>query len=107
MSRSGKTVHTRRNIDRSITFKRFVGTARVVDRASLEVATGELIGIVGETGCGKSVLMRALLDLLPTPPARIEGSVEFDGTDLRRLPPRERRAVPPGPFYTCVTCPGA
>jgi peptide/nickel transport system ATP-binding protein len=85
--------HTLRLVDLSVTFRGFEGTARVADRVSLQVDTGELIGIVGETGCGKSVLMRSLLDLLPSPPARIEGAVEFDGTNLRGLSPRARRAV--------------
>jgi peptide/nickel transport system ATP-binding protein len=80
-------------VDLSVTFRSFEGTARVVDRANLAVSTGGLIGIVGETGCGKSVLMRAMLDLLPSPPAQIEGAVEFDGTDLRSMSPRARRAV--------------
>ncbi len=84
--------HTLRVADLSVTFRGFEGTARVVDRANLEVGTGELIGIVGETGCGKSVLMRALLGLLPGT-ARVEGEVSFDGRDLRRLPPRERREL--------------
>jgi len=85
--------HTLRAVDLSVTFRTFEGTARVVDRANLAVGPGELIGIVGETGCGKSVLVRALLDLLPSPPARVEGAVEFDGRDLRAMPARERRAV--------------
>lgn len=92
-ARSGSGAHTLRLVDLSVTFRGFDGTARVVDRANLTVGTGELIGIVGETGCGKSVLMRALLDMLPVPPARINGAVEFDGRDLRGLPRRERRAI--------------
>jgi oligopeptide/dipeptide ABC transporter ATP-binding protein len=85
--------HTLRVRGLSVTFKGFEGIARVVDGADLAVSAGELVGVVGETGCGKSVLMRALLDMLPRSSTRIEGAVEFDGTDLRRLPPRERRAL--------------
>ena len=84
--------HTLRIEDLSVTFKTFEGVARVVDRASIAVDSGELVGVVGETGCGKSVLMRALLDMLPAATSRIEGSVALDGQDLRRLSPRERRA---------------
>src|SRR5579875_514980 len=73
--------HTLRLDDVSVTFRGVDGVAQVVDRATLEVRQGELIGVVGETGCGKSVLMRALLDLLPKPAARVEGLIEFDGTD--------------------------
>ena len=83
--------HALRIEDLSVTFRTFEGTARVVDRANLAVDTGELVGVVGETGCGKSVLMRALLDMLPAATSRIEGSVALDGQDLRRLSPRERR----------------
>ncbi len=85
--------HTLRLTDLSVTFKGFEGTARVVDRASLTVSTGELVGVVGETGCGKSVLMRAVLDLLPARTTRIEGTVEFDGVDLRRQSRQTRRAA--------------
>jgi peptide/nickel transport system ATP-binding protein len=84
--------HTLRMTDLSVTFKTFEGTARVVDRLSLSVGTGQLVGVVGETGCGKSVLMRALLDLLPKSTARVTGTVAFDGTDVRTLSARARRA---------------
>ena len=85
--------HTLRFDDFSVSFRGDEGVAQVVDRAALEVRQGELIGIVGETGCGKSVLMRALLDLLPKPATRIMGRIEFDGVDLLGLAPRRRREV--------------
>ncbi|MGH6945253.1 MAG: ABC transporter ATP-binding protein, partial [Geminicoccaceae bacterium] len=51
-------------------------------------------GLVGESGCGKSVTARAIMRLLPTPPARIEGGrVLFDGQDLLRLDERSMRKV--------------
>jgi peptide/nickel transport system ATP-binding protein len=87
------STHTLQLKDLSVTFKGFEGTARVVDRASLTVNTGELVGVVGETGCGKSVLMRAVLDLLPLRTTRIEGAIEFDGTDLLHQSRRARRAA--------------
>jgi peptide/nickel transport system ATP-binding protein len=87
------SAHTLRLTDLSVTFKGFEGTARVVDRASMTVQAGELVGVVGETGCGKSVLMRAVLDLLPRRTTRIEGRVDFDGTDLRRQSRRARRGI--------------
>jgi oligopeptide/dipeptide ABC transporter ATP-binding protein len=90
---ASSSAHTLRMADVSIAFQGFEGLARVVDRASLEIGPGELVGIVGETGCGKSVLTKAILDLLPAPVTRIEGRIEFDGTDLRRLPARARRAT--------------
>ncbi len=87
------TPHSLRLVDLSVTFRSFEGRARVIDRANLQIAASELIGVVGETGCGKSVLMRAVLDLLASPPAQIEGLVEFDGADLRTMSRRDRRAV--------------
>jgi len=90
---SGGARHTLRLDDLSVAFHGDEGVAQVVDRATLDVRQGELIGIVGETGCGKSVLVRALLDVLPASTTRMTGRIEFDGTDLRLLSPRRRRAV--------------
>ncbi|HNT88311.1 MAG TPA: ABC transporter ATP-binding protein, partial [Candidatus Hydrogenedentes bacterium] len=59
------------------------GVVRAVDGVSFDVAPGETVGIVGESGCGKSVLNYSLLGLIPMPPGRIEsGSARFDGIDL-------------------------
>jgi oligopeptide transport system ATP-binding protein len=65
------------------------GVVRAVDDVSFEVNTGRTLGIVGESGCGKSVTALSIIGLLPTPPARIEsGSVTFEGRDLTTLPER-------------------
>ncbi|MFZ9052818.1 MAG: ABC transporter ATP-binding protein [Woeseiaceae bacterium] len=59
------------------------GVVKAVDDVSLSVDAGKTLAIVGESGSGKSVLCYSLLDLLPKPPARIEGGVAlFDGQDL-------------------------
>jgi peptide/nickel transport system ATP-binding protein len=59
------------------------GNARVVDDVSFEVASGEMVGLVGESGCGKSVTAMSILKLLPMPPAFIEGGrVLFEDQDL-------------------------
>jgi peptide/nickel transport system ATP-binding protein len=56
--------------------------------------TGETLGIVGESGCGKSVTSLSLMRLVPEPPGRIEGgSVVFQGRELLRLPEREMRSI--------------
>jgi oligopeptide/dipeptide ABC transporter ATP-binding protein len=61
---------------------------RAVDHVSLELHRGETLGLVGETGCGKSTLGRLALRLLDL----TSGSVSFDGTDISRLP--DRRLLP-------------
>ena len=59
------------------------GLVRAVDGVSFQVRRGEVVGIVGESGCGKSVTNLSILGLLPKPQGRIAGgTVRFDGTDL-------------------------
>src|SRR5262245_22297498 len=63
------------------------GPAKVLDGISLGVAPGEVVGLVGESGCGKTTLARAILGILPAGAARIRaGEVRFKGTDLLRAP---------------------
>ena len=54
-----------------LSFEGYEGTAQVLNGIDLSVAEGEAVGIVGETGCGKSMLARSILRLNPSPPARI------------------------------------
>lgn len=70
------------------------GITRAVDGVSLAVERGETLGIVGESGCGKSVTFYATLGLLPMPPARImSGTALFNGKDLLRAGPEVLRSV--------------
>ena len=70
------------------------GPVRAVDGVSLAVRRGETLGVVGESGCGKSVTALSVMRLLPTPPARIAaGSIRWEGRDLLRLPIAELRAL--------------
>jgi peptide/nickel transport system ATP-binding protein/oligopeptide transport system ATP-binding protein len=71
------------------------GVAKAVDGVSFDVRAGETLGLVGESGCGKTVTSLAVLGLLPQPPARImEGSsVRFGGEELTRAPERRLRAL--------------
>ncbi len=63
---------------------------RAIDRVSLDIGKGEVFGLVGESGCGKSVTCRSIIRLFGGAPARIEsGAILFDGTDLVKLPDRE------------------
>lgn len=69
--------------DLRLVFDGFEGRVHVLDGVSLSVEAGEAVGIVGETGCGKSVLARSVLRLDPSPPARVTGGViRFDGADI-------------------------
>jgi peptide/nickel transport system ATP-binding protein len=62
-----------------------------VDQVSFDVEPGQTIGLVGESGCGKSVTSLAIMGLLPKRGARVSGSVEFEGTDLLRLSDKQMR----------------
>ncbi|MBI2717886.1 MAG: ABC transporter ATP-binding protein [Rhizobiales bacterium] len=69
------------------------GPVRVVEDVSFSVVAGETLGLVGESGCGKSVTAQTIMRLLPSPPARIDGGrIRFEGEDLVVLPePRMRK----------------
>ncbi|WP_406468240.1 ABC transporter ATP-binding protein [Streptomyces hirsutus] len=65
--------------------------SRAVDGVSFEVDQGQVVGLVGESGCGKSVTSLALMGLLPDKGVTIGGRAEFDGTDLFTMNPSARR----------------
>ncbi len=64
-----------------------------VEDVSFDVEPGEVLGIVGESGCGKSVTALSVMRLVPTPPARISGEAHFEGRDLFKLTEREMRPI--------------
>jgi len=78
--------------DLSVRFDTDDGDVHAVDRMSFTLDAGEVLGIVGESGCGKSVTCMALVRLLPET-ARIDGAALFEGRDLLAMPPRELRRV--------------
>jgi oligopeptide transport system ATP-binding protein len=70
------------------------GVVRAVDGVSFTVEPGKTLGIVGESGCGKSVTALSIMSLLPQPPAKIVGgSVRFEGFDLAKLSDRDLEDV--------------
>ena len=70
------------------------GIVRAVDEVSFKLGRGETLGIVGESGCGKSITALTLMRLIPDPPGRIVGgSVRLDGRDLLGLSEEEMRSV--------------
>jgi len=70
------------------------GVVRAVDGVSLELHRGETLGVVGESGCGKSVTALSVLRLIPIPPGRFaSGAIRFEGRDLLELSRAEMRAI--------------
>jgi oligopeptide/dipeptide ABC transporter ATP-binding protein len=69
------------------------GTVHAVEGASLTVEPGEAFGLVGESGCGKSMTLRAIMGLLPRPGHIVGGEVLFDGEDLVTASPGRLRQV--------------
>ena len=68
--------------------------AKAVDDVSLAIAPGKTLGLVGESGCGKSVTAHAIIGLIPVPPGRIVGGqILFEGTDLLRLSQGRMRKI--------------
>ena len=66
-------------------------TTHAVDSVDLSVANGATLGLVGESGCGKSVTSLAIMGLLPKGSAEVSGSVRFDGFDLLHVPDQTLR----------------
>lgn len=70
------------------------GWVRAVDGISFSVEEGKTVGLVGESGCGKTVTAMSIIDLLPKPSGNVlEGEIHFKGRDLRKVDPSEMRKI--------------
>ncbi|NDG93912.1 MAG: ABC transporter ATP-binding protein [Gammaproteobacteria bacterium] len=75
----------------AVDFQTYGGTVQAVRGVSFDVESGETLAIVGESGCGKSVTVQALMDLIPRPPGNIRsGQAWFEGEDLLQLSDAKR-----------------
>ena len=80
--------------DLETVFRSEEGEVKAVDGVSFEVGEGETVGLVGESGCGKSVTALSIMRLIPDPPGRITGGVvRLSGRDLLSLSEKEMRKV--------------
>ncbi|MBB4301425.1 peptide/nickel transport system ATP-binding protein [Rhodobium orientis] len=76
-----------------VQFRTATGVSRAVDGLSLSVDAGQVLAIVGESGCGKSVTAMAILGLLPEGISRADGTIRFEGRDLLALTDREMQKI--------------
>jgi oligopeptide/dipeptide ABC transporter ATP-binding protein len=80
--------------DLKIEFATFEGISHVLEGIDLTLGRGDTLGLVGETGCGKSITAKAILRLLPIPPARIvSGEIFFEGEDLLKKSEEEMKEI--------------
>jgi len=77
----------------SATFRARGELVRAVDSVDFHLDQGETLGLVGESGCGKSTTALAILRLIPEPPGEVSGSISLDGQDLLRLSLKEMRDI--------------
>ena len=74
-------------------FSSYEGVARAVDGVSYTIDRGEVLGVVGESGCGKSVTASSILRIVPVPGNIVGGRILFDGQDLVQLSQKRMRAI--------------
>ena len=75
-----------------VQFKTFEGELKVLNGLDMTIGEGEKVGLVGETGCGKTTTMKSVLQILPIPPAKISaGEIFYRGRDILKMKPNEVR----------------
>jgi len=76
-----------------IHYKVYGGTTKVVDGVNFQVKTGQKIGLVGESGCGKTTMVRSILQVLPLQARIPEGRILFDGDSILQMKRKELNQV--------------
>lgn len=80
--------------DLCVNFSTEQGKLNVLDHVSFDIHTGKTLGLVGESGCGKSVTSMSIMKLLPQPSGEIQsGSIQFKGTELTSLPSKAMQSI--------------
>ncbi len=80
--------------DLHVSFKTYAGTVKAVQGVNFAIREGETLGIVGESGCGKSATAKAIMKLLPSPPAQYErGLIRFQGKDVLKASEKEMQSI--------------
>jgi len=75
-------------------FRRQVDAVKALDGVDLDIYRGECLGLVGESGCGKSVTAHSIIGLIPDPPGKVVGGkILFEGTNLLELPEARMRKI--------------
>lgn len=79
--------------DLYVNFKRYEGTAEVLNGVNLYVNSSEKVGLVGESGCGKSITVKSIMNLLPKKRIEVNGSIKYKGKDILNLSHESRKKI--------------
>ena len=79
--------------DLKVNYQSADGIVQAVDGVSLDVAEGQRLGLIGESGCGKTTLLKAIVQVLPRNGQIVGGEIRFKGQDLLQLPPDQMRQL--------------
>ncbi len=79
--------------DLNLWFDGDFSSPQILNNVNFDIYKGETLGIAGESGCGKTVTSLSVLRLLKTPPARLEGAIEFQGQNLLELPMKQMQKI--------------
>jgi oligopeptide/dipeptide ABC transporter ATP-binding protein len=90
-------------MDLSVQFDTYHGRVEAIDEANLTIKKGEVIGLVGESGCGKTTMARAVLNVVPSPPGKIsQGKILFQGKNLLLMEEKELNSSIRGKAITLI-----